>query len=84
MRVTEIFHSIQGESSYAGLPCVFVRVTGCPLRCAWCDTSYAFYEGEELSLEEIVSRVAAYPCRLVELTGGRRESIPCLDLAEFC
>lgn len=70
MRITEIFHSIQGESTYAGLPCVFVRVTGCPLRCTWCDTTYAFYEGEELSLDEIVQRLAAYGCRLVEITGG--------------
>lgn len=70
MRVTEIFHSIQGESTYAGLPCVFVRVTGCPLRCEWCDTTYAFYEGSDLSVDEIVGRVAAYPCGLVELTGG--------------
>ena len=65
MRITEIFHSIQGESTYAGLPCVFVRVTGCPLRCTWCDTTYAFYEGEVLSLDEIVLRVAAYGCPLV-------------------
>lgn len=70
MRVTEIFHSIQGESTYAGLPCVFVRITGCPLRCTWCDTTYAFDEGAELGLERIVERVAEYPCRLVELTGG--------------
>jgi len=70
MRVTEIFFSIQGESTYAGRPCVFVRVTGCPLRCVWCDTSYAFYEGTELNLDDIVQQVTAYPCRLVELTGG--------------
>lgn len=70
MRVTEIFHSIQGESTYAGLPCVFVRLTGCPLRCTWCDTTYAFDEGAELDLDRIVERVAEYPCRLVELTGG--------------
>jgi 7-carboxy-7-deazaguanine synthase len=70
MRITEIFHSIQGESTYAGLPCVFVRVTGCPLRCTWCDTTYAFFEGEELGLDEIVQRVAAYGCPLVEITGG--------------
>lgn len=70
MRVTEIFHSIQGESTYAGLPCVFVRITGCPLRCTWCDTTYAFDEGAELGLDRIVERVAEYPCRLVELTGG--------------
>ena len=70
MRITEIFFSIQGESSYAGLPCVFVRFTGCPLRCGWCDTAYAFYEGTERSLESILSEVARYDCRLVEITGG--------------
>jgi 7-carboxy-7-deazaguanine synthase len=70
MRITEIFFSIQGESSYAGLPCVFVRFTGCPLRCGWCDTAYAFYEGTERSLEGILNEVAHYDCRLVEITGG--------------
>ncbi|MEP6600809.1 MAG: 7-carboxy-7-deazaguanine synthase QueE [Nitrospirota bacterium] len=70
MRITEIFFSIQGESSYAGLPCVFVRFTGCPLRCGWCDTAYAFYEGTERSLESILNEVAHYDCRLVEITGG--------------
>ena len=70
MRVTEIFFSIQGESSYTGLPCVFVRFTGCPLRCGWCDTAYAFYEGTERNLESILNEVARYDCRLVEITGG--------------
>lgn len=70
MRVTEIFHSIQGESSYVGQPCVFVRLTGCPLRCTWCDSDYAFYGGNEVSLEDIVSKVASYRCSLVEVTGG--------------
>jgi 7-carboxy-7-deazaguanine synthase len=70
MRITEIFFSIQGESSYAGLPCVFVRFTGCPLRCGWCDTAYAFYDGTERSLESILNEVAHYGCRLVEITGG--------------
>lgn len=70
MRITEIFFSIQGESSYAGLPCVFVRFTGCPLRCGWCDTAYAFYEGTERSLESILNEVAHFDCRLVEITGG--------------
>ncbi len=70
MRVTEIFHSIQGESTFAGEPCVFVRVTGCPLRCTWCDTAYAFHEGVELSLDQIIERVQAFGCRLVEITGG--------------
>ncbi len=70
LRVTEIFHSIQGESSFTGQPCVFVRLTGCHLRCHWCDTDYSFAGGEELSLEEVMVRVRAYGCRLVEVTGG--------------
>ena len=70
MRLTEIFFSIQGESSYAGRPCVFVRLTGCPLRCAWCDTAYAFDVGTERSLDSIVDEVEQYGCRLVEITGG--------------
>ncbi|MBH0200610.1 MAG: 7-carboxy-7-deazaguanine synthase QueE [Nitrospira sp.] len=70
MRVTEIFHSIQGESTFAGRPCVFVRLTGCPLRCTWCDTEYAFYSGSEQSIETIVDKVRAYGCPLVEVTGG--------------
>jgi 7-carboxy-7-deazaguanine synthase len=70
LRVTEIFYSIQGESSWAGLPCVFVRLTGCNLRCRWCDSEYTFSGGEQASLQEVLSRVAAYGCRLVEVTGG--------------
>ncbi len=70
MRITEIFHSIQGESSFAGQPCVFVRLTGCPLRCTWCDTDYAFYGGRETALEDVLAKVRAYQCRLVEITGG--------------
>ncbi|HEY7531513.1 MAG TPA: radical SAM protein, partial [Nitrospiraceae bacterium] len=70
MRVTEIFHSIQGESTHAGEPCVFVRLTGCPLRCTWCDTDYAFYGGQELSEDEIIARIRAFDCPLVEITGG--------------
>ena len=72
MRITEIFLSIQGESSYSGRPCVFVRTTGCNLRCVWCDTAYAFYGGRDLAVEEIVEEVGRIGrgCRLVELTGG--------------
>jgi 7-carboxy-7-deazaguanine synthase len=70
LRVTEIFHSIQGESSWTGLPCTFVRLTGCPLRCVWCDTEYAFHGGEKLSVEEVVGRVEEMGCPLVEITGG--------------
>jgi 7-carboxy-7-deazaguanine synthase len=70
MRVTEIFHSIQGESTFAGQPCVFVRLTGCPLRCTWCDTEYAFHGGSGQSIEQILAKVESYGCRLVEVTGG--------------
>ena len=70
MRITEIFFSIQGESTYAGSPCVFVRLTGCPLRCTWCDTAYAFHGGIERSLESILNEVEQYGCRLIEITGG--------------
>lgn len=70
MRITEIFHSIQGESTFAGLPCVFVRLTGCPLRCTWCDTEYAFFGGTERSINDILDAVRSYGCRLVEVTGG--------------
>ena len=70
MRVTEIFHSIQGESSHAGRPCVFVRLTGCNLRCRWCDSEYTFTGGEKMSLDEVMERVRGYGCNLVEITGG--------------
>ena len=70
LRINEIFHSIQGESTHAGRPCVFVRLTGCHLRCTWCDTEYAFYEGRKMTLVEIIARVDNYGCDLVEITGG--------------
>ncbi len=70
LRVTEIFHSIQGESTWAGTPCTFVRLTGCPLRCVWCDTAYAFSGGERMSFDEIFAEVRGHGCDLVELTGG--------------
>lgn len=70
LRVTEIFHSIQGESTFAGRPCVFVRLTGCQMRCRWCDTEYAFYGGAWRSRDEVLDEVAALGCPLVEVTGG--------------
>ncbi|MBZ5563030.1 MAG: radical SAM protein [Acidobacteriia bacterium] len=70
MVVTEIFKSIQGESTFAGLPCVFVRLTGCNLRCHWCDTAYAFHGGQKNSVEEVLARVRQFGGKLVELTGG--------------
>jgi 7-carboxy-7-deazaguanine synthase len=70
MRVTEIFFSIQGESSHAGRPCVFVRLTGCNLRCVWCDSEYTFTGGEAMTLDEVLERVRSFGCRLVEVTGG--------------
>lgn len=68
--VNEIFYSIQGESEHAGRPCVFVRLTYCNLRCTYCDTEYAFHEGSEMGIEEILDRVRSYGCPLVEVTGG--------------
>ena len=70
LRVTEIFHSIQGESTHAGRPCTFVRLTGCPMRCTWCDSEYTFTGGEHFSIEQILQRVRDFGCRLVEITGG--------------
>lgn len=70
LRVTEIFHSIQGESTWAGLPCTFVRLTGCPLRCVWCDTEYSFHGGEKMTLGQILDRVDDIGTKLVEITGG--------------
>ena len=70
LRITEIFHSIQGESTWAGLPCSFVRLTGCPLRCTWCDTEYAFHGGTRMTFDEIAEEVARHPTTLVEITGA--------------
>lgn len=70
LRLNEIFHSIQGESTWAGEPCIFVRLAGCHLRCAWCDTEYAFREGTRRNLDEVLDEVLAIDCPLVELTGG--------------
>ena len=83
LKVNEIFYSIQGESSHAGRLCVFVRLTGCNLRCAWCDTEYAFYEGQDVTVDEVLQKVAAYGCNLVEVTGGeplmQEESVELLE-----
>jgi len=70
LKVNEIYMSVQGESSYTGLPCVFIRLTGCNLRCEWCDTAYAFYEGRSMSIDEIVDKVKSFGVNLVEITGG--------------
>ena len=70
LRITEIFLSIQGESSHAGRPCSFVRLTGCPMRCTWCDSVYTFTGGERLTFDAIFARLAEFGCPLVEVTGG--------------
>ena len=80
MRITEIFYSIQGESSYAGLPCAFVRLTFCNLRCSWCDSEYTFTGGTEMSVAEVMERVRGYGCQLVEITGGE----PLVQKRECC
>ncbi len=70
LRVTEIFRSIQGESTHAGRPCSFVRLTGCPMRCAWCDSEYTFTGGERVSIDDVMQKVRDFGCQLVEVTGG--------------
>ena len=70
LTINEIFHSIQGESTFAGRPCVFVRLTACDLRCRWCDTPYAFHEGRKMSVDEVVADVESRGCNTVEVTGG--------------
>ena len=70
LTINEIFHSIQGESTFAGRPCVFVRLTACDLRCRWCDTPYAFHEGRKMSVDEVIADVEARHCPTVEVTGG--------------
>jgi len=83
MRITEIFYSVQGESSFAGLPCVFVRLTWCNLRCSWCDSEYTFKGGTELSVDEVLEQVRGYGCKLVEITGGEPlvQKRECTELA---
>ena len=84
LEVTEIYKSVQGESTYMGLPCVFVRLTGCNLRCVWCDTTYAFDGGKKLSLNQILNQVKSYGIDLVEITGGepllQNEVVPLMKL----
>jgi 7-carboxy-7-deazaguanine synthase len=70
LTVNEIFYSIQGESTRAGRPCVFIRLTACDLRCSWCDTAYAFHEGHKMSVDEVVAEAGRHGCPLVEITGG--------------
>jgi len=70
LTINEIFYSIQGESTRAGEPCVFMRLTACDLRCSWCDTAYAFHEGRKMSVDEVIAEVARHGCPLVEITGG--------------
>jgi 7-carboxy-7-deazaguanine synthase len=70
LTINEIFYSIQGESTFAGQPCVFVRLTACDLRCSWCDTQYAFHDGQKRSLSEVIKEIESYKCQLVEITGG--------------
>ncbi|MDP1570624.1 MAG: radical SAM protein [Vicinamibacterales bacterium] len=83
LTVNEIFHSIQGESTEAGRPCVFVRLTACDLRCTWCDTPYSFHEGRKMSVDEVIAAVDAFGCDTVEVTGGepllQKEVYPLMD-----
>jgi 7-carboxy-7-deazaguanine synthase len=82
LKVNEIYYSIQGESTAAGLPCVFVRLTYCNLRCVYCDTEYAFYDGKEMAIPAIINEVKKYDCKLVEITGGEPlvQMEECLEL----
>lgn len=81
LKIYEIFYSIQGESTFAGRPCVLVRLTGCQMRCSWCDTEYAFHGGAWMGLDEVMGKVAAFGCPLVEVTGGEPLLQPgCLPL----
>ena len=83
LEVTEIYKSVQGESTYMGLPCIFIRLTGCNLRCVWCDTTHAFHNGEKLSILQIIDKVKSYDIKLVEITGGepllQKEVFPLME-----
>jgi len=84
LRITEIFHSIQGESSHIGRPCTFVRLTGCNLRCVWCDSAYTFSGGVDMSIDDVMASVRRHACGLVEITGGeplaQQEALPLIEL----
>jgi 7-carboxy-7-deazaguanine synthase len=83
LRVTEIFRSIQGESTHAGRPCTFVRLTGCPMRCIWCDSEYTFTGGDHFSIDAIMAQVKSFDCKLVEVTGGEPlAQKECFELVE--
>ena len=83
IRINEIFYSIQGESTYSGQPCIFIRLTYCNLRCSWCDTEYSFYEGEDMTIDKILENIQQYDCKLIEVTGGepllQKECIPLIE-----
>jgi 7-carboxy-7-deazaguanine synthase len=83
LKINEIFKSVQGESSFSGLPCIFIRLTGCNLRCGYCDTEYAFYEGKNMSIDEVLNIITPYKIKLVEITGGepllQEEVYPLMD-----
>ena len=84
LKINEIYFSVQGESTHAGLPCVFVRLTYCNLRCTYCDTEYAFYEGKDMSMEDILTEIKKYDCDVVEITGGepliQKEVLPLMQI----
>ncbi|MEQ9566157.1 MAG: radical SAM protein, partial [Pseudomonadales bacterium] len=83
VRLTEIFFSVQGESSFVGLPTIFIRLTGCPLRCVYCDSAYAFEGGQKWKISEILEKISEYPARHVCVTGGEPLAQPqCLDLLD--
>ena len=70
LRVNEIYYSIQGESTHMGRPCIFIRLTYCNLRCSYCDSEYAFYDGQDMSIEAIINKIKTWNCNLIEVTGG--------------
>ena len=70
LKINEIYYSIQGESTFTGLPCIFIRLTYCNLRCTYCDSEYTFHEGSDMTIDEIISKIKDYPCNLIEVTGG--------------